>query len=407
MKISFDDQTFAFEFLRMLGATAYGGADIGECFVAAAAITDGDTESWYHAWNNVAQRVHASTDAALQAGHRVSARDALLRASNYYRCAEFFLHLEPDDPRALPTYDQGRACFQQMLPLLPFPAETVQIPYATTSLPGYLYLVDASATSRPTILLHGGYDSTAEEEFINHVPAALERGYNCLVFEGPGQGYVRRHQGLPFGPDWEHGGSAVVEYALTRSELDARRLALIGRSLGGYLAPRAAAFEHRLAACVAIDGLFSFVPSTDAVLAFGGGQMPTSAAPPTEDHINAQISELATQSLGMRWAISQGLWSFAVASPAALVQQMQMFTMDGIAAQVVCPTLVCDAAADHFFAGQPHKLYDALRCSKTLLHFGSEDGAEEHCHAGAARLLNQRVFDWLDTTLAEGAAITT
>ena len=121
--------------------------------------------------------------------------------------------------------------------------------------------MDHSTTPRPTLLIHGGYDLTGEEQYYETVPDALERGYNCLVFEGPGQGSMIRCQNLPFRPDWENVVTPVVDYALTRIEIDPKRIILIGKSLGGMLAPRAAAFEHRLAACIAVDGVFSFLPT--------------------------------------------------------------------------------------------------------------------------------------------------
>lgn len=69
-----------------------------------------------------------------------------------------------------------------------------------------------------------------------------------------------------------------------------------------------------------------------------------------------------------------------------------------------CPTLVCEAKGDHFFAGQPQMLYDALTCPKTFMQFPAEDGAEEHCYYGALLLFNHRVFEWLDTTLQREAS---
>jgi len=83
-------------------------------------------------------------------------------------------------------------------------------------------------------------------------------------------------------------------------------------------------------------------------------------------------------------------------SLADFAQQSARYTLEGLAGQVTCPTLICDAEQDHFFSGQPQRLYEALRCPKSYLRFTAEDAAEEHCHAGAALLLNQRVFDWLD-----------
>jgi pimeloyl-ACP methyl ester carboxylesterase len=391
MKMHFQDPTFSFEFLRMVSAAVGGGSDINECFQTASRITEGDVESWHREWNRTAERIHGIADDCLAHGHRVSAREAYLRASNYYRSAEFFLYLdyEKPDPRALPTYQKSVQCFRQAARLFPFPCEEVSIPYEGTVLPGYFYRVDDSATPRPTLLLHGGYDSTGEEMYFGTVPAALQRGYNCLIFEGPGQGSVIRLQHLPFRPDWEHVVTPVVDYALTRPEVDPKRLILDGHSLGGYLAPRAAAFEHRLAACIAIDGLFSFVANRFSDVP---GQL-------SEEALKAQFEQEKQQSLYMRWALSQGMWTMQASSLLDCTQKMTRYTMEGVAQQITCPTLVCDAERDHFFAGQPKKLYDALSCPKTYLLFTADDAAEEHCHAGAALLLNQRVFDWLDETL--------
>src|SRR3984957_8505620 len=87
MRFLFDDESFSFEVLRATGFAAYGGADLGEVLVTAAAITSGDEASW--------QRVREIGEQALAPGHRVSAREAMLRASNYYRAAEFYLREKP------------------------------------------------------------------------------------------------------------------------------------------------------------------------------------------------------------------------------------------------------------------------------------------------------------------------
>ncbi|KAB8145672.1 alpha/beta fold hydrolase [Chloroflexia bacterium SDU3-3] len=392
MKLMFQDQTLSFEFLRVLGETVGGGADINECLLTGSRIVEDDLETWFLEWNRTAERIHGIADRCMAEGHPTSARDAYLRASNYYRSAEFFLHIGGHDPRAEDTYDRSRACFLQALPLLPFPAEQVQIPYEGTTLPGYLFRPDNSGKPRPTILRHGGFDSTGEEIFFHATRGALERGYNCLLFEGPGQGYVLRKQGLPFRPDWENVVTPVVDFTLTQRGVDPARLVLIGGSLGGYLAPRAAAFEHRLAACVAIDGLFSFDVPAEATTVLQHAK--------NEQESQQMLQEMQRRSLNMRWAISQGIWSFAVDTPEEFVARMARYTMEGIAQQIRCPMLVCDAERDHFFDNQPQKLYDALTCERTLLRFTAEDGADEHCHVGADHLLNQRVFDWLDSTLA-------
>ncbi|HUR05078.1 MAG TPA: dipeptidyl aminopeptidase, partial [Nonomuraea sp.] len=106
------DPTFWYETLRSFGHIAYGGADFGEVLVTAQRITEGDYDSWHDEWLATADRVAAEAERSLAAGHEVSARDGFLRASNYYRSAEFFLHGDPSDPRVDSAYDRQVACFR-------------------------------------------------------------------------------------------------------------------------------------------------------------------------------------------------------------------------------------------------------------------------------------------------------
>jgi hypothetical protein len=239
MKLYFQDQTFSFEFLRVLGESVYGGADVNECFSTAARIQEGNYESWYQAWNETAKRIHQIGAECFSRGHTISTREAFLRASNYYRCAEFFMHIEIGrvDERAMETFENSLVCFHKAMLLFPFAYEQLTIPYAETTLPGYFFQPDHSGKARPTLLIHGGYDSTAEEQFFETVESALVRGYNCIVFDGPGQGSAIRIQNLPFRYDWEKVVTPVVDYALTRKEVDPSKIVLVGKSMGGLLAP--------------------------------------------------------------------------------------------------------------------------------------------------------------------------
>jgi len=393
MRIVFEDQTFSFELLRTIGYAPYGGADIGECLVTASQIREGNFESWYEQWSKTARRVHALADSALQQGKRVSAREAYLRASNYYRTAEFFLHGNPHDPRILATWDNSRTTFRQAVKLMDTPVEEVLIPYEGTFLPAYYYRPDDSYTPRPTLIVHGGYDSTGEELYFMIAAAAIQRGYTCLTFEGPGQGTLLREQHLPFRPDWEKVVTPVVDALVSRPEADSTRIALMGISLGGYLAPRAAAFEHRLAALIADDGLYSYHFSEKAravirVAALFG-----------RDLAHSMLRKVMQRNTGIRWAIENGMFTFQVGSIWDLIKATECWSLEEVANKITCPTLVCEAERDHFFAGQPKMLYEALTCPKTLLQFTADEGAEEHCQFGALLLFNHRVFSWLDATL--------
>lgn len=393
MKLVFDDQTFSYELLRTMGYAPFGGADIGECLSTAYRIKEGDFESWYSEWFRTAQKVHSWAEESMSQGNRVSAREFYLRASNYYRTAEFFLHGNPEDVRIRETWELSRRTFRHALPMLESHAELISIPYEETELPGYLYL--AGSEPGPVLVVHGGYDSTAEELYFEVVVSALQRGYHCLVFEGPGQGAVIREQGLPFRHDWENVVTPVINYLLTRNEIDPAKIALMGVSLGGLLAPRAAAFEHRLAACIANDGLYSFQFGAMGSNAAAGEE--ESVQSPEE--LEAFISEIMARNTNIRWAIENGQFTFKAGSLEELVQKTELFTLEGIAEKIKCPTLVCEAENDHFFAGQPERLYSALKSPKTFMKFTEDDFAEEHCQFGALQLFNHRLFTWMDSVL--------
>lgn len=277
--------------------------------------------------------------------------------------------------------------FADAAALLDTPARALHIPYEDTTLPAYLFLADDSSTPRPTLLCHGGYDSTREENYFALAAGALRRGYNVIAFDGPGQGSTVREQGLHFRPDWEAVVTPVVDLALTVPEVDAERLVLVGTSLGGILAPRAAAFDHRLAACVLHDGAHDFHAVVVAT-ASRAGSMP------------GGMEALMAQNTMVRWVVRNGRWTFGVSDMDELAKASEAYTMAGIADRITCPTLVLDAENDQFFKGQPQRLFDELTCQKELISFRENEGAGEHCHEGAMFLFHQRTFDRLDTLLA-------
>ena len=90
---------------------------------------------------------------------------------------------------------------------------------------------------------------------------------------------------------------------------------------------------------------------------------------------------------------------FGGATAHELLDEVAKYDLTEVADQITCPTLVCEAQNDHFFAGQPSLLYEALHSPKTFLTFTAAEGAGEHCHVGALTLFHQRMFDWLDDTL--------
>ena len=198
--------------------------------------------------------LHVRADAARRAGDTVSARRAYFQAATAYRTAGVMLMGAPLDPRLVASHAAEVASFRDGAALLDTPTAVIEIPYETGSMPGYYFQAANDGVARPTAILIGGYDGTAEELYFANGAAALERGWNVLAFDGPGQGAMLIDRGVPLRPDWEAVIRPVVDYVLTLPGVDPARLVLIGWSLGGYLAPRAATGEPRLAACVSDCG---------------------------------------------------------------------------------------------------------------------------------------------------------
>ena len=398
MKFLFENESFSFETLRAAGFANYGGAELGEVVVTARAIPEGDEVAWHREWKATARRVHQLGEQSLAKGHRVSAREAFLRASNYYRTSEFFLRDHPaTDPEVALLSGESAAAFQSAIALLETPVEAVSIPYLDTTLPGYLFLVDGSGTPRPTIVYNSGFDSTLEESYFAIAAAALLRGYNVLAFDGPGQGAALRRQGLVFRPDWEAVVTPVIDFALTRPEIAADAIALFGYSLGGYLVARAAAFEHRVAALVLDDGIYDFHSAFARLLPSFLNQWVEEGR---DEEAASVLAMLMAASGQVRWALNNGVWVMGAESTPDYLRKTKSYTLDGVAEQISCPTLVMDADNDQFLNGQPEIVAKALAAPTTLITLHESEGAGEHCHMGAMSRLHQCIFDWLDETLA-------
>jgi hypothetical protein len=142
MEFIFKDEAFMFETLRAAGFAGDAGADIGEVIATTSRISEGDEEGWTNEWRATAERTAERGEASLSVGDTVSAREAFLRASAYYRSAEFYCRKDPlHDPRVLELFRLSKQYLVKGSKLLHGPFSEVVIPFADTDLPGYLYLV--------------------------------------------------------------------------------------------------------------------------------------------------------------------------------------------------------------------------------------------------------------------------
>jgi dipeptidyl aminopeptidase/acylaminoacyl peptidase len=394
MKIYFDDSEYDGQFLRALSYEQLG-AQIGEAWAIAAQIRAGDAASWYDAWSPYADRLYDLAVKSHAAGHQISARNTFFRASNYYRSAYIFMFALPIDPRVIEAYKKQTDSFRRAAALFEPPIEVLKIPYGDTTLPGYFIKPDASNTRRKTLLCTGGYDGTCEELFFMIASGASKRGYNVLIFDGPGQGGALVMQKLTMRADWENVVTPVVDYLLTRPDVDSDHIALYGGSFGGYLAPRAAAFEHRLAACIADAALFDpaglskkmFPPEIASALA----KNDVAVLKPFFD----KMQEDTTQ----RFILGRGMWVHGAATPWEYFKMFQAYSLADVAKNIQCPTFVAEAENDRRRGGG-RDLYNALQCPKEYVLFTASEGAGEHCEAGGRQVFFQKVFDWLDPIMA-------
>lgn len=388
------DPLLDFQVLRAAGSAPYGGADIGECLATARRVKPGELDSWHTEWVATAHACAAVATQAEQSGERETARLAHLRASTYYRTAGIVLLKPPLDPRLQDTNAKQTELFRRACALMDRPPEVLEIPYEQVSLPGYFFRAADDAERRATVILTGGYDSTVEELHFTNGAAALARGYNVLAFDGPGQGGALIQQRLTLRPDWENVIRPVLDYALTRPDVDPHRIALIGPSLGAHLAPRAASEEHRLAACIADCGAYDLhaaflrrLPQPLAASVKRGSRT-------GERALRALLGFLITKPTA-GWALRRGLLVHGAADPIEFVASLRDFTLEGRAERITCPTWVCSAEGDEISESAP-ELLTALTCEKKYVRFTAAEGAGDHCEAGNRSLYHARSFNWLD-----------
>jgi pimeloyl-ACP methyl ester carboxylesterase len=379
----------------------YGGADFGEIAAVADEVGEGDEDAFHRAWVSAGDRLVGEAESALAGGHQESARELFLRASCFYGLAYRPLYGEPVDPRLTTAFRAQARAFDRGLALSRPPVAPLRIPFEGTTLPAYLVPAAGHKDERrPLLILNNGYDASVTDLYFASAVAASRRGYHCLIFDGPGQGEMLILQDVRLRPDWEMVIGSVVDFALTLPNIDPKRIALSGWSLGGYLALRAASGEHRLAACIADPGLFSMSAGFGKFLS--ALNLPAGATTnlgDLDEGVLTKISAMIAAHPKLIWSIlRRGYWVQGVRTLRDFLKSVDTFTLDGRIDLVQCPTLLTMAEHDSLSESAP-QVYEALRCPKTLVRFTAAQGAGVHCEMQNRSLLNRRVLDWLDITL--------
>ena len=406
MKILLDDPDMDAQLGRTLIAVAAEAADLGEVMATAARTKSGDYDSWFDEWSATAEVARELGDAALRGGHVVTARKAFLRASEYWRQSFFFLRHDIDDQRLQHAWQQHRSVFRAALPLLDCHAVATEIPFDGVSMTGYLFRPADADTPRPTVLAPCGFDSTAEAGYVATGYMALPRGYNFFVFEGPGQGGMLFEHRRPFRPDYEVPFAEAFNWLLAQDGVHPEAITVMGRSFGGYLGPRAAAFESRVAALVADPGQYDFSSRIGAMAKGLGSANPEefiARLQAADPELDAQLQELLTGPRNIEWYGSR-MATMGTTTVGDFIRRQLTFTLEDVVADIRCPTLLTEGEGD--FASQGEVLFEHLTCERRLTTFSEAEGGGGHCEGLGSTLFEGYAFDWLDRVLGRAQAPT-
>lgn len=380
-----------------LGKVYRGGADAGEILATIAEVAPEDRAGWFAAWTALGDRLtDVATDCA-ERGHRVSAARTFLRAANYLAVALNAIDGLDGTDLLLPTFRAHRAAWEQFVDHTRWPVQRVEIPYQDSTMPGWVFRPDTATAPRPTLVVNNGSDGATSGLWCECAEGALERGYNVLMFDGPGQQSLLYEQNIPFRYDWEHVLTPVVDFLLARDDVDADRLAVYGVSQAGYWVPRALAFEHRFAAAIADGGAvdisrtwFANLPPALLTLYRRG-----------ETDKFDQVMTDAMAAPGGRAA--RETWQFrarpyGLTGYAALLDAVSRYNLTDVATQIRTPLYITAPDGEQLLPGQSSDLARLVPGS-TLVHFTQAEGASYHCQPMARALTEQRMYDWLDEQL--------
>lgn len=394
-----ENPAFEFKLLRQLGLITYGGATFGECYSVALGMREWDLPGWIASWDTLARDVDRQGDIAIEHGHTISAKESYLRATNYYHAAEYYAIIAGTSHR---EYGMRCAdCFEKAIPLLTHSAEVLSIQADSHTYPCYFFSPDDSGSPRPTVLLASGIESCGEEQYFYGAISALRRGYNVLVFQGPGQtGMMRIEPGSHLRHDYEVPLQEALDYLETRPDVDHSRIALLGSGIGGYFATRAAVFDPRVKALITNP---PFVNINRVFLALIG-QRATKV-----DVSLADIHELPDSILhtNMKLFVLNMCRRFGVDRLQELIQATRQYTSEDLLYRIHCPTL-CVYGDDAYpeLESQAELFMSKVGAQdRQSVRVPSLHVADAHDHVGNIALLNQRIFDWLDERFQPVAAV--
>ena len=383
---------------RSLSYTSEKAAEIGECLSVARRIDEKDADSWIEEWSALGQRLADAGEDALGQGERTSAREALLRACNYFRIAEY--GCLPSDPRFHELWKKSVTAFRTACPLYDPPVQFEPVPFEGARLPAYFWRPDDSNTTRPTLIIAGGNDDTGEEDFFIIGPAAVRRGYNVFIFEYPGhRGAVHTDPTQVKRPDYEVPFAAALDHLERLPGVD-DRLALMGFSGGGYVAPRVAIHDDRIKAVIPNSPMIDYARVADALL---GPMIRRIPGPILKWGINRKLARNPLIHAYMEY----GLWTtgrddmtlYEWMNSEEAQRDWAKFNIVDDLHHITCPSLALVGAAEgEEMLRQTEEYHRGISSQhKKMYTFTMDrDGSHDHCMLDNISRMHQIVFQWLN-----------
>ncbi len=394
-----------FQLLRQIGIAAHGGASVGECLAVAAEVGGGGPADWCRAFSALGERQADYAAERAARGHRLSARDGFLRASNSFRAVEYYTPFS--DPAHRAAGLRSRELFGAAMERAGHHFEEVWVPLDDRTLPAYWFAPGETAPSGrapvgpgPLLVAVSGFDGTLEETYLQIGSPALERGYRVLLVAGPGQmDTMRFHPDLTFRPDYEAVIGPALDGVLGRPSVDAGRVALLGISFGGYFATRAAVHEPRLGALVANSPIVDLHAYMTSFVGFDPAGLPAESDFGIADLPSIPDSVLAPEKKEMTASL---ITRFGQASFAATYRYLKDFRVGGSdLARITCPSLGVAGEGEGAEPLAQLETFNRAVGGRSDRHlFTAAEGADSHCQAGNPALGAAVILDWLDEVLA-------
>jgi len=330
--------------------------------------------AWVAGWGELGRRVREAADRDEHAGHRVSAREKYLRSALYLLVAE--RQATHSDPRKLELYRDSLAAFERGV--VGERVELVEVPYAGSSLPALFVPADGPGPA-PCVVHLNGLDTMKEFGYLRMARAYAERGVACLYVDQPGSGGALRLRELRTLTEMERPVGACVDYLETRDDVDSARIGVQGVSMGGFFAPRAAAFEPRLACCAVLGAFHDFLDVSQMAAKRGA------------DYANA-VSDMP----------GQLMWVSGTDTLGDAVKVFAEFTLDGVAERIECPLLIVHGGRDRQVPpDHGQKTYDAAKnaARRELVLIDDDAGGAEHCGNDNLPHVRAILCDWVADAL--------